>query len=109
MAIKKDITLDSTGVVAGYHVIQQVSLDMLNKTTSVALMSYVSQDTYAAGKQPVQSAFSLFMKGVPADSQNAVAYAEQTLIAAQPETPDPAEASLPYAANRYILAGGTAV
>ncbi|MEZ2310883.1 hypothetical protein AB6809_29985 [Paraburkholderia sp. RCC_158] len=107
MSIKKDITLDATGVVAGYHVVQQVSIDMLGKTTSVALMSYVSHDTYQAGKQPVQGAFSVFMKGVPADDQNAIAFVEETLIAAQPEEVDPAEAALPYAANRYVFAGGS--
>lgn len=109
MAINKQITLDSTGVVAGFHVIQQLSVDLLNKTTSAAVASYVSKDTYDAGKQSVQSALMVFVKGVPADDQAVVAFMEATLIAAQSETVDPSEASLPYAANRYVFAGGTVV
>ncbi|MFT4064261.1 hypothetical protein [Paraburkholderia sp.] len=107
MAITKDITLDSTGVVASYHVIQQMSIDLLNKTTSAAVASYVSADTCSAGKQTVQNSFMIFVRGVPADGQNAVDFMEATMIAAQPSEVDPADASLPYAANRYAFAGGT--
>jgi hypothetical protein len=107
MAIKKEVTLDATGAVASFHVIAHLSVDLLNGTSSATLTSYVSQDTFQAGKQPVQGMLPVFVKGVPASDQNAVAFLEAALIAAQPETVDPAEAALPYAANRYLFAGGS--
>jgi hypothetical protein len=109
MAISKEITLDATGVVASYHVIQQLSIDALGKTASASLMSYVSADTYAAGKQPVQNAFAVFVQDVPGADEGAIKWMEGRLIEAQPETPDPAAASLPYMANRYVFAGGKIV
>lgn len=109
MAISKEITLDATGATAAYHIIQQVSIDTLSKTTSASVFSYVSADTFATGKQPVQSAFVVFVQGNPGEDEGAIKWVEAQLIATQPETPDPAAQSLPYMANRYVFAGGSIV
>lgn len=109
MAIKKDITLDATGASASYHVLQQVSIDALAKTTTASVFSYVSADTYASGKQPVQSAFVVFAQGNPGEDEGAIKWMEGKLIEAQPDTPDPMVAALPYMANRYVFAGGSVV
>ncbi|CAG9228939.1 hypothetical protein [Burkholderia vietnamiensis] len=107
MAIKKAVVLDATGATAEYHVVRQVSIDSLSKTTSAMVMSYVSADAFASGKQPLQGATTIFVQGTPADNEGAWAYVENKLIEAQPATVDPTVNSLPYAVNRYMLADGT--
>jgi hypothetical protein len=109
MAIKKELTLEATGAVASFHIITHLSLDMLSGTSSATLTSYVSQETFEAGKQPVQGMLPVFVRGVPADDENAVAFLQKALVAAAPETVDAADSALPYASNRYVLAGGSIV
>ncbi|MFW6855399.1 hypothetical protein ACODYM_29330 [Burkholderia gladioli] len=109
MPISKQITLDATGATASYHVIGQVNEDYDGKSVVATLRSYVSSDTFAAGKQPVQVATSVYLTGIPASDQNTIAFAEAQLIAAQPTDGTATSPTLPFAANRYMFAGGTIV
>ncbi|KVQ35778.1 hypothetical protein [Burkholderia cepacia] len=109
MAIKQAVVLESTGATAEYHVVTQVMIDTLSKTTSATIMSYVSADTHTSGKQPIQGATTIYMQGVPDANEGAISFAEKLLIVSKPTDGDQTAGVLPYGANRYMLAGGTIV
>ncbi|VWC55001.1 hypothetical protein BLA18110_00167 [Burkholderia lata] len=111
MAIKKNVVLVLTGATAGYHVIGNVSIDVLSGTTVASLNSYVSEDTYKSGKQPLQLAASISVEGVPEENEGALPYIHRRLIEAKPEDDKPAaDRPMMYnAVDRYMLAGGVIV
>lgn len=110
MAIKKDITLDTTGGTAGYHYVQAVTIDRMSKVTTATVVSYVSEDTFKAGKQPISFPMVVATQGLPEAGADAFAYVEAELVKEAPAEADAAQVSMaPYMANRYLLAGGTVV
>lgn len=102
MPLEKDYTTPSTGAVASYHVVQQVSLDNVSKTTNATVSSYLSKDAVDAGKFAMYTQ-QIMLTGLPADGQNAFDYAEAQLVAAQP-----ADTGTP-SVNRYVFAGAMIV
>jgi hypothetical protein len=109
MAIAKEITLDTTGGVAAYHYVSSVSLDRMNKFVTATVVSYVSAETFKAGKQPVSFPQPVSIQGFPADGQDGFAFVEQELIKPEPEGDSSAVVTMPYQASRYMLAGGEIV
>jgi hypothetical protein len=109
MAIKKPLTLDSTGAPAAYHVVSNVSIDALGKTTTASLMSYVSPDTFVAGKMPVQSGATITVTGTPAADEGAFAYIHRRLVEPRPKDSQPGTPSPFSQIDRYFLAGGEIV
>jgi len=54
MPIISNYVTPASGASAGYHVVTSVMLDYLNKRTVAQVASYVSADTYTAGKATVK-------------------------------------------------------
>lgn len=110
MAIKKDITLDSTGGTAGFHFIASANVDRVAKNTTVQVQSYVSEDTYKAGKQPVSFGGTVSLGVMPAAGEDVFEFAEKALVAAIPEgVTDPTPMFGSMMLSRYALAGGEIV
>ncbi|MDF0506510.1 hypothetical protein POK33_37795 [Burkholderia cenocepacia] len=110
MAIKKLITLESTGAKVEYHYVSSVTIDRTSKYTSATVMSYVSSETHAAGKQPVQGGIFITIEGIPADNEGAYSYVEKRLIEQKPADKDQPSNPAPYSmTDRYLLAGGIIV
>jgi hypothetical protein len=109
MAIAKEITLDTTGGVAAYHYVASANIDRVSKFVTASVVSYVSAETYKAGKQPVSYAQQVTIQGLPADGQDLFAFVEAELIKAAPETDTASLIIAPYQMNRYMLAGGEIV
>jgi hypothetical protein len=103
MAIKKDITLEATGGTAGFHAVRVIALDLTAKTTMATLVSYVSEDTFTAGKQPASfQMITVSVDGLPDDAQAPLAFVEAQLVAPAPD-------GAPTVGNRYLFAGGDLV
>ncbi|CAB3688782.1 hypothetical protein LMG24238_03003 [Paraburkholderia sediminicola] len=102
MPLEKDYITPSTGAVASYHLVQQVSLDKVSTATNATVSSYLSKDAVDAGKFAMYTQ-QVMLAGLPADGQNAFDYAEAQLVAAPP-----ADAGAP-SVNRYVFAGATIV
>ncbi|UVS99065.1 hypothetical protein [Burkholderia glumae] len=111
MAIRKNVVLALTSATASYHVIGGVTLDLLGGTTVASINSYVSEDAYRAGKQPLQLSSTISVKGVPEQNEGAVPYIHRRLIEAEPdEGRQAADRPMTYnALDRYMLAGGEIV
>ncbi|MGS1053145.1 hypothetical protein ACVCIC_30775 [Burkholderia glumae] len=112
MAIKKSVVLASTGATAGYHVIGNVTLDVLGGTTVASINSYVSEETYKAGKHPLQLSSTIAVEGVPEENEGAVPYIHRRLVEAKPDDEQPAgdrPTTMYNALDRYMLAGGEIV
>ncbi|VWD35778.1 hypothetical protein [Burkholderia contaminans] len=111
MAIKKNVVLETTGATAGYHVIGNVSIDVLSGTTVAAINSYVSEEMHKAGKQALQLSASIAVEGVPEENEGAVSYIHRRLIEAKPadDKPVAGQPTLYNALDRYMLAGGVIV
>jgi hypothetical protein len=110
MSIKKDVTLETTGGTAGFHYLTHATIDRVMKNTMVQIQSYVSEDTYKAGKQPVSFAGSIAIAGLPEAGEDVFEFAEKALIEPMPEgtvEAQPAIAGLML--SRYALAGGEIV
>lgn len=104
MPIQQDYVTPSTGAVASYHVVQQVSLDSTNGgQTGATVLSYLSKDAVASGKFPMYTQ-QIQISGLPAKGQDAWDYAYATLVAAAP-TDGTANAFT----NRYVFAGASLV
>jgi hypothetical protein len=101
MPIIKDLTLAATGGVASYHVLRVVALDLAAKTTNATLVSYVSADTFAAGKQPATyEMLTVAVNGLPGDGANITDFIEAELV----RVTTPEEQNL--AGNRALFEGG---
>jgi hypothetical protein len=101
MPIVKDLTLSATGGLAGFHTVRIVVLDLVAKTTAATLTSYVSKDTFDAGKQPATfEMLTVAVNGLPDDKKSPLAFIEAELVRAT----DPAEQNL--AGNRALFEGG---
>ncbi|MCY0385669.1 hypothetical protein OVY01_00115 [Robbsia sp. Bb-Pol-6] len=101
MPIKIDYTTPASGATTGYHVVQQVSLDYANGRSSAQLASYVSDETYAAGKQPVFQQ-PIEFPVLPASGDDVLTFVEGKIIAPATDTLSPTPA-------RQAFAGGTIV
>ncbi|MEX3556474.1 MAG: hypothetical protein VB131_08010 [Burkholderia gladioli] len=111
MTIKKSVVLDLTGAIAAYHVITNVAIDAASGITVATVSNYVSDDTYKAGKRPLQLAVNIAVSGVPKKDEGAFSYIQRRLIEAKPEDgASTADGSMIYnMADRYLLAGGEIV
>jgi hypothetical protein len=109
MAISKEITQDATGVVVAYHIVQTVTLDKGGKTTTASVMSYVSAEAKAAGKQMVGMPTHITVAGLPSDKENAFSFVEKQLVAPQPADADTTNPVFGFAAARYTFADGKVV
>lgn len=96
MPIIIDYTTPASGAVAGYHVVQMVTIDYRNSRNFVQLDSYVSEATYSAGKQPVFSQPIEFDE-IPTEGMTPLAYAEQKLVAPATDTTSPSAARAAFA------------
>lgn len=103
MPIASNYTTPSTGAVATYHIVQQVTLDYVSLITNSTVASYLSKDAKDAGKFPMYTQ-QIPVDGLPAAAQDARAYAEGQIVEPMPD----GVAVVPYA-NRYAFAGGTIV
>jgi hypothetical protein len=110
MGIKKEVILESTGSTAGFHYVSSVNIDRMTKNTNVQVHSYVSEDTYKAGKQPISFGSTVTLGTMPEAGEDPFEFAEKALVAPIPEgvvdTP-----ILPgmMMLSRYALAGGEIV
>ncbi|WP_144149323.1 hypothetical protein [Paraburkholderia sp. BCC1884] len=102
MPLQKDYVTPSTGATASYHRASLVTLDDDGKSTSIQIASYLNADMRAAGKAPLYTQ-QIVVDGLPANGQDAFAYAEQQLSAAAPEN------AAPTYANRFVFAGAEIV
>ncbi|MFP4889307.1 hypothetical protein [Paraburkholderia sp. EG304] len=102
MPLQKDFETPSTGATAGYHVVQQVSLDYVSSQIDATVASYLSKDARDAGKFPLYTQ-QITVAGLPAAGADARDYAQQQLVAAAPQ-----DGSGPYA-NRFVFAGAEIV
>jgi len=83
MPIIKDLTLEATGGNASCHVVGSISLDLLAKTTMATLISFVSEDTYKAGKNPASfQRIIASVEGLPVDNEAPLAFIEAELVKA---------------------------
>jgi hypothetical protein len=110
MGIKKDVILESTGSTAGFHYVASINIDRVTKNATAQVQSYVSEDTYKAGKQPISFGSSVSLGALPAEGEDPFEFAEKALVAPIPEgvvdTP-----ILPgmMMLSRYALSGGEIV
>jgi hypothetical protein len=109
MAINKDITQDATGVVVGFHVVQSVTLDKAGQTATAAVVSYVSADAKAAGKQMVGMPTHITVAGLPGDKENAFSFVEKQLVASEPADADKTNLVYGFGGARYMFADGKVV
>jgi hypothetical protein len=103
MSLKLDYTVPSTGAVAGYHRVPQVSIDKDASLTTATVTSYVSKDAYDAGKFALYTQ-SIQLPGVPTPTADPFTTVEARLIEATPT--DGTASTLP---GRYSFAGATLV
>jgi len=102
--IVKDLTLSATGGVASFHVVRIIALDLTAKTAAATLTSYVSKETYAAGKQPATfEMLTVSVNGVPDDDKSPLAFLEAELV----RVTEPDEQNI--AGNRTLFEGGNVV
>jgi hypothetical protein len=107
MAIQKTIVQDATGVSVDYHVVQSVTLDKAGKTMTGVVMSYVSAEAKAAGKQTVGYPVGITVSGLPGAKDEAFAFFEKQLIVAKPaDAASQPEAAYAMAGSRYMFADG---
>ncbi len=99
MAIIIDYVTPGTGATAGYHVVQQVSIDYRNKRSAAQLESFVSAQTYLDGKQPVFSQSIGFSELPPADVDPRV-YAKQKIVASADDKTSPTAARMDFIDQR---------
>ncbi|WP_414446867.1 hypothetical protein AB4851_08795 [Burkholderia sp. 22PA0099] len=93
MPIVIDYTTPGTGAVAGFHIVQQVTIDYQNSRSAAQLASYVSKQTRADGKQPVFTQ-SIEFNALPTDGTSPLEYAEKMIVAPADDktSPSPARA-----------------
>ncbi|RBB93375.1 hypothetical protein C3E97_033110, partial [Pseudomonas sp. MWU12-2115] len=79
--------------------------------TIATILSYVSADTFKAGKLPLQGGQSITVSGIPKDNEGAFAYVQQRLIEPKPANDDKTSdvPALYSAVDRYMLADGEIV
>lgn len=104
MPLQQDYDTPSTGAVASYHVVQQVSLDYVSNLVGATVASYLSKDARDAGKFAMYTQQIQF-QGLPEAGTDALAYAEAQLSAAAPTD----GSVVPGFPNRYAFAGATIV
>ncbi|WP_321866770.1 hypothetical protein [Paraburkholderia tropica] len=101
MPIQFSYTTPASGAVAEYHIVDRLSLIRSSKQTIAEVMSYVSANTFAAGKTAVYTQ-QITIDGLPDDGADAFAFSESSLIAASPT-------DAVAGTNRYVFAGGALV
>jgi hypothetical protein len=107
MAIQKTITQDATGVEVNFHVVQSVTADKTGKTTTGQILSYVSAETKAAGKQAVGAPVFITVSGLPGAKQNVFDFFEAQVVAAKPT--DAQDDGMAFNGSRYMFADGVVV
>jgi hypothetical protein len=102
MPLQKDYETPSTGALASYHVIQQVSLDYVSALTTATVASYLSKDAKDAGRFAMY-AQQIQIAGLPGSGSDARDFAEEQLVAPAPD------GSPPQTASRYAFTGAQIV
>ncbi len=80
MPINSNYTTPASGANTAYQVVTSVMLDYLNKRTVAQVASYVSADTYTAGKASVFSQQAM-IKSMPPSGSDPLAFVESLLVA----------------------------
>ncbi|ASL45132.1 hypothetical protein bAD24_I16785 [Burkholderia sp. AD24] len=109
MALKKEIVIDSIGVPAQYHVVDNVNVSRSSNITSAVVLSYYTEAMYKAGKNPLGMATSIMLTGIPEAGSDPFRYAEQLLAQAQPADGKEDTTLYPGVQNRYLYAGAQIV
>ncbi|CAD6536487.1 hypothetical protein LMG27952_03156 [Paraburkholderia hiiakae] len=104
MPLQQDYDTPSTGAVASYHVVQQVSIDYVSNLVGATVASYLSKDARDAGKFAMYTQ-QIQLQGLPEAGTDALAYAEAQLSAVVPTD----GSVVPGFPNRYAFAGATVV
>ncbi|MGQ7934693.1 hypothetical protein [Paraburkholderia sp. D1E] len=105
MALKKTILIDSIGVPAAFHVVDNVNVSRSSNITAVMVTSYYTEETCKAGKQPLGMATSIALVGIPDEGVDCFRYAEQMLAQKVPEDGANEPTLYPGSQNRYLFAG----
>lgn len=100
MPLSLAYTTPATGASSDYHVIQQIVLDYISSIMTATVSSYVSKDTFDAGKSPAYTQ-QIQIQAIPPATTDAKSFAESSLIELPPS------GSPPQYANRYAFAGAT--
>ena len=103
MPIAANYETPSTGALATYHVVQQITLDFVSSITNSTVASFLSKDAKEAGRFPMYTQ-QIPVDGLPAAGQDPLTYAEARIVEPMPGGTIVA----PYA-NRYAFAGGEVV
>ena len=85
------------------------SLDKAGQTATAAVVSYVSADAKAAGKQMVGMPTHITVAGLPGDKENAFSFVEKQLVASEPADADKANLVYGFGGSRYMFADGKMV
>ncbi|MEM5325160.1 hypothetical protein VSR34_00930 [Paraburkholderia sp. JHI2823] len=104
MPLQQDYVTPSTGAVASYHVVQQVSLDYVSNLVGATVASFLSKDAKDAGRFAMYTQ-QIQLHGIPAPGENTLAYVEAQLAEAEPTD----GSVVPGFPNRYAFAGATIV
>lgn len=105
MALKKSILIDAIGVPAAFHVVDNVNVSRSTNFTSAMVLSYYTEETYKAAKQPLGMATSIMLTGTPAEGVDCFRYVEQMLVQAEPKDGADDPTLYPGSQNRYLFAG----
>ena len=108
LGISKQIEVDATGAIAGFHSITWYSVDRTSKTMTLMVSGYVSVDAYNAGKQAMLST-NVTLPAIPGDTDLPLDFAYKAIIAPAPvpAAPDPAHPMMPAVSN--VFADGSLV
>lgn len=104
MALKKTITIESIGVPASYHVVDNVNVSKSTNFTSAIVLSYYTEETFKAGKQPLSNPISIMIAGVPPEGSDFFHYAEQVLSQKEPADGEADPTFYAVTQNRYLFA-----
>ena len=104
MALKKTITIQSIGVPAAYHVVDNVNVSKSTNFTSAVVLSYFTEETFRAGKQPLSNPIAITLAGVPPEGSDFFHYAEQALTQKEPADGEADPSFYPGTQNRYLFA-----
>ncbi|MDR5801214.1 hypothetical protein [Caballeronia sp. LZ001] len=91
MSLIIDYVTPGTGATASFHVVQQVTIDYRNGRSAAQLESFVNQQTFTDGKQPVFSQ-SIEFSELPTAGVDPREYAEQKIVAAADDKTSPTAA-----------------
>jgi hypothetical protein len=104
MALKKTILIDSIGVPAQYHVVDNVNISRSSNCISAMVLSYFTEDSFKAGKAQLGMATAITIPGVPPKGVDSFLYAEQMLVQSEPDDGEEIATVWVGAQNRYLYA-----